>query len=80
MIYGVGVRAVKIGNPDNLVHSAHQQDNIGQWLVTHAYPLSFNLSLRAQRGNLVNVGNMVQATGSPRRCAPRDDKLGTHED
>ena len=45
----------------------------------HAYPLSFNLSLRAQRGNLVIIGNMVQATGSPRRWAPRDDKLGTHE-
>ena len=36
-------------------------------------------SLRAQRGNLVMATGSLSATGSPRRCAPRDDKLGTRE-
>ena len=33
-----------------------------------------NLSLRAKRGNLVTMGFDSQATRSPRRFAPRDDK------
>ena len=45
----------------------------------HAYPLSDNRSLRAQRGNLVGSINAAVRTGSPRRCAPRNDKLGTRE-
>ena len=37
------------------------------------------LSLRAQRGNLVGVRNTAAGTRSPRHYAPRDDKLGTRE-
>ena len=37
----------------------------------------FPLSLQAKRGNLVGVGDVVPATGLPRRCDPRNDKLGT---
>ena len=38
-----------------------------------------NLSLRAERGNLVAARAVATSTRSPRRCAPRDDKLGTRE-
>ena len=44
-----------------------------------AYPVSLVLSLRAKRGNLVGARNPTAGTRSPRRCAPRDDKLGTRE-
>ena len=36
-------------------------------------------SLRAQRGNLVMATGPLSVTGSPRGCAPRDDKPGTRE-
>ena len=36
-------------------------------------------SLRAKRGNLVGVGDVVQATALPRRLVPRDGKLNTRE-
>ena len=39
----------------------------------------FNLSLRAERSNLVTEGLLVRVAGSPRRFAPRDDKLGTRK-
>ena len=38
-----------------------------------------NPSLRAQRGNLVGARNANTGTRSPRRFAPRDDKVGTRE-
>ena len=46
---------------------------------SHAYPVSIVLSLRAERGNLVLSGTVDWAARSPRRFAPRDDKLGTRE-
>ena len=47
--------------------------------VAHAYPVSAESSLRAKRGNLVEATDVEAGTRSPRRYAPRDDKLGTHE-
>ena len=38
-----------------------------------------NPSLRAKRGNLVGARNATAGTRSPRRFAPRDDKVGTRE-
>ena len=42
-------------------------------------PTLRNLSLRAQRGNLVVASDVAPSARSPRRFALRDDKLGTRE-
>ena len=77
---GQSLGAVVFGGAHPLPATLYCRESVELGVVaSHAYPLSFNLSLRAQRGNLVTIGNMVQARGSPRRCAPRDDELGTHE-
>ena len=71
----------------NPANAAGQSGANGNWAnrfpstadAPHAYPVSLDLSLRAQRGNLVRATDAATGTRSPRRCAPRDDKLDTRE-
>ena len=51
----------------------------GEAIDPHSYPVSRELSLRAKRGNPVAGRAILRVTRSPRRYAPRDDKLGTRE-
>ena len=68
---GVFATTVSIGNIEG--------GDRAEMEVTHAYPLSSELSLRAKRGNLAEGRIARQPTGLPRRFAPRNDKLGTCE-
>ena len=58
----------------------HCRVNFEKALNAHAYPVSPELSLRAKRGNLVKISDVVAGTRSPRRSAPGDDKLGTRQE
>ena len=52
---------------------------LGLRFPTGACPVSLKRSLRAKLGNLIGASDAATGTRSPRRCAPRDDKMGTGE-